>query len=230
MANTKAIRKRNKSLGTSLEMSQFINAGSNKIKKRIRDIERLLLKKRDTLPHTVIVEKERVLEALKLELQNAQDKNVIKKNAKKYHMVRFFEKKKALRKYNQTLKKVENGDATDADLLKAKINVCYVVNFPKTERYIALYPNTDNGDSNTENSKETTEKTEIRRNAFLKLVKENLEDGTLPVSFDEILKGKKLAKENIGVAFNNKSSDKEKASAGESEEESEQEEEDDFFE
>lgn len=86
-------RKRSKALGSSLEMSQIMDAGTNKIKRRIRDLERLLKKKKDILPSTVIIEKERNLQALRLELQNNELKNKIKANAKKYHMVRFFEKK-----------------------------------------------------------------------------------------------------------------------------------------
>lgn len=37
-------RKRSKALGSSLEMSQIMDAGTNKIKRRIRDLERLLKK------------------------------------------------------------------------------------------------------------------------------------------------------------------------------------------
>lgn len=76
-------RKRSKALGSSLEMSQIMDAGTNKIKRRIRDLERLLKKKKDILPSTVIIEKERNLQALRLELQNNELKNKIKANAKK---------------------------------------------------------------------------------------------------------------------------------------------------
>ena len=72
-------RKRSKALGSSLEMSQIMDAGTNKIKRRIRDLERLLKKKKDILPSTVIIEKERNLQALRLELQNNELKNKIKK-------------------------------------------------------------------------------------------------------------------------------------------------------
>lgn len=75
-------RKRSKALGSSLEMSQIMDAGTNKIKRRIRDLERLLKKKKDILPSTVIIEKERNLQALRLELQNNELKNKIKANAK----------------------------------------------------------------------------------------------------------------------------------------------------
>ncbi|CAI6698549.1 AAB_G0022820.mRNA.1.CDS.1 [Saccharomyces cerevisiae] len=193
-------RKRSKALGSSLEMSQIMDAGTNKIKRRIRDLERLLKKKKDILPSTVIIEKERNLQALRLELQNNELKNKIKANAKKYHMVRFFEKKKALRKYNRLLKKIKESGADDKDLqqkLRAtKIELCYVINFPKTEKYIALYPNdTPSTDPNG------VELTNLRREQFLKLVAERMDANTLNVSFEEILKGKKLDEDSIGLTL-----------------------------
>ncbi|CAI7323356.1 BAD_collapsed_G0022910.mRNA.1.CDS.1 [Saccharomyces cerevisiae] len=196
----KSQRKRNKALGSSLEMSQIMDAGTNKIKRRIRDLERLLKKKKDILPSTVIIEKERNLQALRLELQNNELKNKIKANAKKYHMVRFFEKKKALRKYNRLLKKIKESGADDKDLqqkLRAtKIELCYVINFPKTEKYIALYPN----DTPSTDPK-GVELTNLRREQFLKLVAERMDANTLNVSFEEILKGKKLDEDSIGLTL-----------------------------
>ncbi|CAI4497963.1 CEQ_1a_G0021310.mRNA.1.CDS.1 [Saccharomyces cerevisiae] len=193
-------RKRSKALGSSLEMSQIMDAGTNKIKRRIRDLERLLKKKKDILPSTVIIEKERNLQALRLELQNNELKNKIKANAKKYHMVRFFEKKKALRKYNRLLKKIKESGADDKDLqqkLRAtKIELCYVINFPKTEKYIALYPN----DIPSTDPK-GVELTNLRREQFLKLVAERMDANTLNVSFEEILKGKKLDEDSIGLTL-----------------------------
>ncbi|CAI4501355.1 BDH_1b_G0022690.mRNA.1.CDS.1 [Saccharomyces cerevisiae] len=193
-------RKRSKALGSSLEMSQIMDAGTNKIKRRIRDLERLLKKKKDILPSTVIIEKERNLQALRLELQNNELKNKIKANAKKYHMVRFFEKKKALRKYNRLLKKIKESGADDKDLqqkLRAtKIELCYVINFPKTEKYITLYPN----DTPSTDPK-GVELTNLRREQFLKLVAERMDANTLNVSFEEILKGKKLDEDSIGLTL-----------------------------
>lgn len=166
-------------------MGQLPTAGSNKIKKRIRDIERLLAKKRDTLPDTVIIEKERSLQALKYELDQAQLKQKVKKNSKKYHMVRFFERKKAMRRYKNALK---NDD--EEETLQRKIDLCYVVNFPKSEKYIALYPN-EEADS---------AKTNERREFFRGKIAKQFENGSLPVPLEDILKGKKLG-EGDSVAF-----------------------------
>lgn len=219
-------QKKQRSLGASLEMAQYLGAGTNKIKKRIRDIERLLMKKKDILPDTVIIEKERTLEALKLELQNAEMNQKAKKYSSQYHMVRFFERKKALKRYKQSLKKLET--VTDSEreqinknLLERKIDLCYVVNFPKTKKYISLYPTNDsNADKNPENI------SDVQRNTIRGLIVEQLEEGTLPVPFEEILKGKTLDKHAHGVdtRASEKSGDKSKQP------EDEDEEGDDFFE
>lgn len=205
-------------------MAQYLHAGANKLKRRIRDLERLLKKKKDVLPSNVIVEKERTLQALKLELENHEVKEQIKKNAKKYHMVRFFERKKALRKYKKALKiyNEEQSEENKRILSDNEINLCYVVNFPKSEKYISLFP------TEQENAAES-EKTQSRRKAFLDLIRKELADGTLPVSVEDILQGKKLGEENIGLRL-----DKDKNSQvdnnPEKDDNEDNEEEDDFFE
>lgn len=224
MPTQKTQRKNRKALGQSLEMAQYLDAGANKLKRRIRDLERLLKKKKDVLPSNVIVEKERTLQALKLELENHEVKEQIKKNAKKYHMVRFFERKKALRKYKKALKTYneEQSEENKRILFDNEINLCYVVNFPKSEKYISLFP------TEQENAAES-EKTQLRRKAFLDLVRKELADGTLPVSVEDILQGKKLGEENIGLRL-----DKDKNSQvdnnPEKDDNEDNEEEDDFFE
>lgn len=233
MANLQ--RKRSRALGSSLEMSQIMDAGTNKIKRRIRDLERLLKKKKDTLPSTVIIEKERNLQALRLELQNNELKSKIKANAKKYHMVRFFEKKKALRKYNRLLKKIKESGADDKELqekLRATtVELCYVINFPKTEKYIALYPN----DTPSTDPK-GVELTNLRRKQFLKLVAERMDANALNVSFEEILMGKKLDEDSVGLTLSPNEDHKDGSQALSTQEREEMEqvvgedEKDDFFE
>ncbi|CCE65574.1 hypothetical protein TPHA_0L02230 [Tetrapisispora phaffii CBS 4417] len=234
------IQRRRNNAGSSLEMAQFIDAGVNKIKKRIRDIERLLKKKGDILPDTVIVEKERTLEALKIELENAHLQQKIKQNAKKYHMIKFFERKKAMRKYKKAAKAIEDDSDNkekQAELLKTKIDLCYVVNFPKSEKYIALYPSNENED-NTEDTT-TKEKSDIKKKYIYDLIIKQFQDNTLPVSFKSILEGKKLDKQHNGIRLEadreedekeeqeySSSERKTKASNGAEAEE----EEDDFFE
>lgn len=201
MAPHTKVNKRRKGMGSSLEMAQFLDAGVNKLKKRIRDIERLLKKKKDILPDTVIVEKERTLEALRMELETAELRSKAKKNASKYRMIRFFERKKSLRKYKQVAKQLkEDPDNEDLKkkLEKCKIDVCYVVNFPKTEKYIALYPTSS---SSSDDTTEEQDKTSIRRETFKQLIVKQAKAGTLPITFEDILKGKKLEKGHAGVSL-----------------------------
>lgn len=205
---SKRTRRNNQRFGTSLEIASVIGSGANKIKRKIRDIERLLNKKRDALPDTVILEKERTLEALKFELKTSELKQKAKKNARKYHMVRFFERKKALRRYKQALKQsklASDDEKVQESLLQRKIDLCYVVNFPKTEKYIALYPPTTQDGSQT--AKKGLQKTDIRRKAFREVVSKQLLEGSLPVSLDDILQGKKLNKEGTGVALDDEESE-----------------------
>lgn len=228
MVSSKHQSKRGRGNGPSLEMAQFIDAGSNKIKKRIRDLERLLTRKRATLPDTIIIEKERTLEALKHELENAKLRQTVKENAKKYHMVRFFERKKALRRYKKAVKLTDNSDkesAAGTDLLEKTIDLCYVVNFPKTEKYIALYPSNENEEEKLDKG---SKKTQIRREAFRELIATQLKEGTLPVSLKEISRGKKLNKDGTGVALEEENSAKEKTETIEKHEVSSGE--DEFFE
>lgn len=188
-------------------------AGTNKIKKRIRDLERLLGRKKDTLPDTIIIEKERALDALRHEMDQAQLKQRIKKNSKKYHMVRFFERKKALRRYKNALKKNDGNE-----ILQRKIDVCYVVNFPKDEKYVAIYPNNESDSSRTNQ----------RRESFRAIVAKQLEEKTLPVPFEDILQGRKLGRNGTGVAFDEESDAEEETQSNDKQKS--EEEEDEFFE
>lgn len=63
----------------------------NAVKKRIRDVTRLL-SRGDDLPADVRLENERALAAYKQELAEADEEKVRQRMIKKYHMVRFFGK------------------------------------------------------------------------------------------------------------------------------------------
>jgi hypothetical protein len=60
------------------------------LKKKVRDIERLLSRPNSTLLADARAENERALEAFKHELSIATQSKTEQKMAKKYHMVRFF--------------------------------------------------------------------------------------------------------------------------------------------
>ncbi|KAL7273813.1 18S rRNA maturation protein [Rhizina undulata] len=113
------------------------------LKKKIRDVERLLKKSSRPLSATVRSESERALEAYKHELKHAQSSFRDQKIAKKYHMVRFFERQKAirrLRKLQRSLTTPIPDDATlKAQILNAQIDLNYTLHYPKGEKYISLF-------------------------------------------------------------------------------------------
>lgn len=102
------------------------NAGTSRIKKRIRDLERLLAK--PGLAATKKSEAERAVAAFKVELSTAQHKKVEIKNSKKYHMVKFVEKKKSLRNLRKKT-------ASDKELAA----YYYILLYPRDKKYRALY-------------------------------------------------------------------------------------------
>ncbi|KAK4175223.1 hypothetical protein QBC36DRAFT_190369 [Triangularia setosa] len=115
------------------------------IKKRARAIERLLAHDTEKLPAHKKRELERELAAHKRRIADAQYKKTRAKMISKYHMVRFFERKKAIRIAKQLEKKL--AQATDADeiaklkddLHKAQVDIDYAIYYPFMEPYISLY-------------------------------------------------------------------------------------------
>lgn len=138
-------------------------------------------------------------------MANTQQTLKAKEIAKKYHMVRFFEKKKAIRKLKQAMKTVEEVSKTEVrkDIKKARkvvhhaeIDVAYVVLFPKEEKYISLYPNAKEGEDkstlNNPKAKMGMQLTEARKREIRKGVEKLMEEGKLPFTFEEVLSGKTL--------------------------------------
>ncbi|KAG5417719.1 EFG1 [Candida metapsilosis] len=217
-----------------VEVSKAINAGSSaKLKKKIRDIERLLTKN-DKLPADKRIEYERALKGLRVELQNSQNVLKAKQNATKYHMVRFFEKKKAIRKLKQLRKAFEEVEKTEVrkDIKKARkqlkhgeIDLMYVMLFPKSEKYISLYPSANDEDLSDPNVKIGLRKTEARRLEFRKEVEKMMEEGKVPFTVDDIMSGKKI---QIDTTANSRSAPTEEIDAPEQKDSESQE--DDFFE
>ncbi|CAH2353940.1 rRNA-processing protein Efg1p [[Candida] railenensis] len=185
------------------QVADVLGAGASKLKKKIRDIERLL--KKDNIPAHIRVDNERSLKALKVDLVNTQNSLKAKEVAKKYHMVRFFERKKAIRKLKQAMKSFEDVSKTEVrkDIKKARkvvshseVDVAYVILFPKEEKYISLYPNAKAGEDqstlNNAKAKKGAQMTEQRKRELRKNVEKLIETGKLPFSFDDVLAGKTI--------------------------------------
>ena len=118
-------------------------------------------------------------------------------------MVRFFERKKAIRRLknakkalNQAMKnkdKEEEKKAKDM-VYRNEIDLIYVILYPKSEKYISIYPASDaheSGDAlHNEKLASGLQVTDIKRQEFLKLSEKILQEGKVPFSIDEVLKGK----------------------------------------
>ncbi|GAA5979990.1 hypothetical protein JCM10908_001491 [Rhodotorula pacifica] len=119
-----------------------IPAGSvSKLKAQIRQTKRLLA--REDLTPDVRTTTERRMVALESELEKTSQSKVEKKMVQRYRGVKFFERQKLLRKIKQARKQLadvpESADAQRA-LLEARIDLYYVLRYPRSEKYIALFP------------------------------------------------------------------------------------------
>lgn len=171
-----------------------------RVKKKIKSIENLLSK--DTLPADIRIEKERALKALQVDLKNTRFRLKTKERAKKYHMLRFFERKKATRKLKQATK--AHNEAVEKDVRKdikkarkvlkhAQIDVAYVYMFPKADKYIALYPNEPLPEMLKDaNVKKGMQITDEKRQQFRKQVEELIDSDRLPFTFEDVLAGKTI--------------------------------------
>ncbi|KAM0346882.1 hypothetical protein ACHAPU_005222 [Fusarium lateritium] len=115
-------------------------------KKRTRTIERLLNRNQD-LPATVRNDLERELGALKNTVSDKSFQRLRSAMISKYHMVRFFERKKASRLVKQLRKKIGETESTETDEIEglkrdlhvAEVDEAYTQHFPHAEAYISLY-------------------------------------------------------------------------------------------
>ncbi|KAF4335634.1 rRNA-processing efg-1 [Fusarium beomiforme] len=118
-------------------------------KKRTRTIERLLNRNQD-LPANVRNDLERELGALKATVSDKAFQKLRSAMISKYHMVRFFERKKASRLAKQLRKKIDETESTEADAIEAlkrdlhvaEVDEAYTQHFPHAEPYISLYTST----------------------------------------------------------------------------------------
>ncbi|KAK3357509.1 hypothetical protein B0T25DRAFT_449627 [Lasiosphaeria hispida] len=127
---------------------QKINASDetmSTIKKRARAIERLFLRDNANLPADKQIELERELAAHKQRIAESRAKRLRSDMIGKYHMVRFFERKKATRLAKQLKKRLaETEDPEEvakikADLHIAEVDIDYAIYHPFMEIYIGLY-------------------------------------------------------------------------------------------
>ena len=123
--------------------------------KRIRDITRLLSR-----PNIDEVSRESLTREIE-RLKAQQDTNVRNEKEKqiaiKYHGIKFFERKKALRNILQVQKKISDASLKDKELKKLEkekashmTDLAYILYYPKSMKYISLFVAGD--DENSEKS------------------------------------------------------------------------------
>ena len=124
----------------------------NSTKSKIRDVRRVLEHSQD-LPPGVRIEKERALSGYKQDLEKVIEDKKRNEIIGKYHMVRFFERKKAervLKKARAQLAKwgeTPEGEGHEDELEQlrkkvhgAEVDVKYTMYYPLTEKYVSLFP------------------------------------------------------------------------------------------
>ncbi|KAI3343499.1 hypothetical protein F4824DRAFT_10672 [Ustulina deusta] len=133
--------KRKKRRGTSEDKP----TSTSWLKKRARTIERRL-NHTASLPANVQHDLEKELDHHKQKLDDIADMKKRSVMIKKYHMVRFFERKKADRLVKQIRTQLESTmdeeerKKLQADLHIAEVDALYTRYFPHRERYVSLYP------------------------------------------------------------------------------------------
>lgn len=149
-------------------------AGSGKLKKKIRDVQRTLRK--PGLAANKRLEAERALKGLEQELAGVQNAAKARENGQKYHMVRFFERKKAVRRLRRAVKDIiADSPETETgleEMRKREVDLYYTVMFPMDQKYLALYPSEKEGDID-----EVREKNEVWVSIREKVLKGELASG-----------------------------------------------------
>ncbi|UZJ55182.1 hypothetical protein CBS101457_004502 [Exobasidium rhododendri] len=122
--------------------------GVSKIKAALRQTRRLLAK--ENISASVRQEADRKLIALEDELLTKEKQQVEKNNAQRYHKVRFFERQKLVRKIKKLKKAKDEGEAgADEKLFEERALLNYVLHYPLTQKYVALFPNQESDEVET---------------------------------------------------------------------------------
>ncbi|KAF9427762.1 18S rRNA maturation protein [Podila epigama] len=160
--------------------------GAAALKKKLRDTLRLIAKS-PKMPADLLLEHQRRIEALKLQLADKQVNLTEQKMQTKYRMVKFIESQKASRKISSFRKQRpdwNNNPEEKAALAELELDFAYIQHFPRTQKYVSLYPG-----ENAEDPKSA----EIRQ-TIRKQIKEKLASGDI-TQFDKQVRDE--AKEKI---------------------------------
>ncbi|KAI9846918.1 MAG: 18S rRNA maturation protein [Thelocarpon superellum] len=154
----------------------------NPLRKKVRDLTRLL-QRSDSLPADVRVQHERALAEYQQDLQLATDEKRRQKIIRKYHMVRFFERKKAARMLKRLRKRLAASPSTEEaaelrqQIHQTNVDFHYAIYSPLDQKYTALYAAPATEGSDAKPAKPT----------FWKEVERRMEEGS---NLDELRYGK----------------------------------------
>ncbi|KAI2637365.1 hypothetical protein GGS21DRAFT_474414 [Xylaria nigripes] len=165
--------------------SQEKPSSVNWLKKRARTIERRL-NREEGLPANVQHDLEKELDHHKQKLEHLADSRLRSNMIKKYHMVRFFERKKAVRLAKQIQTQLDAAtDEEERKNLQAKLHIAevdalYAKYHPHRERYISLYPIPSNvqGDTKKEDASSAARSLLAERPPLWSVIEKVAEKGT----------------------------------------------------
>ncbi|KAF3386988.1 rRNA-processing protein efg1 [Penicillium rolfsii] len=160
----------------------------NELKRRIRGVKRLLNK---DLPADARIVQERALAGYEQDLMEETARRERSNMIKKYHFVRFLDRKTATKQLNRLQRHEKEKDLNTkqkAELSQkihtARVNLNYTIYYPLTEKYISLYPKQHNHEADEKSgsgteSKEPNKTVEESRPPMWAVVEKCMEDGTL---------------------------------------------------
>ncbi|KAL4749680.1 hypothetical protein BDW72DRAFT_130367 [Aspergillus terricola var. indicus] len=178
----------------------------NELKRRIRDVKRLLAKPDLSADKRVI--QERALAGYEKELVDEERRRERSRMIKKYHFVRFLDRKTATKEVKRLTKKrdelAKNSDIDEATKQKkleqlnarlhtANVNLNYTIYYPLTEKYISIYAEKKKSKSKgqdededvqleegtTQQEETVTAATMAEKKAMLQTIEKCMQDGTL---------------------------------------------------
>ncbi|KAF9012602.1 hypothetical protein BDQ17DRAFT_1232590 [Cyathus striatus] len=211
--------------------------GVQKIKSALRQTRRLLAK--DNLAADVRVESERRLKALEADMARAELARKERAYATKYHKVKFFDRKKVLRKLKQAKKNAvsEAGSSNKIqdEIYELRMDLNYIIHYPKTKKYISLFPPEKRTDEATVVSEADKVKTDKCREEIRNWIRECMENGELSnepelnLNTEQQQPQKKLQNDRWGAKDGKKTNSTEKAASKSAHEGDEDIAEDEFF-
>ena len=135
------------------KMVKYKNSGKKRsFKDQIRGVQRYL--RRDDLSAEARATNEKKLKQLQHLQANRIRTDKEKKISKQYHGIKFFEKKKVLRKQKRLQKKLQQSNLSEKEKYEAQTElkqvekeIIYITHFPKGKKYVALFPNKNKNDA-----------------------------------------------------------------------------------